>query len=163
MESTTHLALPVMAAAQSQKHVTHNEALWLLDALVQLSVLDRDRTVPPAEPQPGDRHIVAASAGGAWAGHAREIALWEEGRWRFLPPRAGFIAFVRAEGALVVHDGVAWTPVLSGASFQNLPSLGIGTAADATNPLAAKLNAALLTARSVPEGGTGHLRLTLNK
>lgn len=33
--------------SQAQKHVTRNDALVRLDALVQLSVEDRDRTVPP--------------------------------------------------------------------------------------------------------------------
>jgi hypothetical protein len=38
MTVTPHLALPLMAAAQAQKHVTHNEALRLLDGLVQGTV-----------------------------------------------------------------------------------------------------------------------------
>ena len=49
-DTTTHLGLPYLLAAQAQKHVTHNEALRLLDAMVQLSVLDRTRTAPPASP-----------------------------------------------------------------------------------------------------------------
>ena len=53
---TTHLLLPYILAAQAQKHVTHNEALRLLDAIVQLSVLDRDLTVPHASPADGDRY-----------------------------------------------------------------------------------------------------------
>ena len=47
---TTHLLLPYILAAQAQKHVTHNEALRLLDAMVQLSV-PRDT--------PGLRHRAA--------------------------------------------------------------------------------------------------------
>jgi hypothetical protein len=50
-DATTHLLLPYILAAQAQKHVTHNEALRLLDAMVQLSVLDRTRTAPPASPR----------------------------------------------------------------------------------------------------------------
>lgn len=42
MSGTTQLNLPYIAAAQAQKHVTHNEALRALDAIIQLSVLDRD-------------------------------------------------------------------------------------------------------------------------
>ena len=42
-DNTTHLLLPYILASQAQKHVTHNEALRLLDAMVQLSVLDRTR------------------------------------------------------------------------------------------------------------------------
>ena len=40
---------------------------------------------------------------------------------------------------------------------------GLGTTADASNPFAAKLNAALWTARTVAEGGTGDLFYTMNK
>ena len=63
---STHLLLPYILASQAQKHVTHNEALRLLDAMVQLSVLDRDLTArlparqmatgiswPPAPPASG--------------------------------------------------------------------------------------------------------------
>ena len=57
-DATTHLLLPYILAAQAQKHVTHNEALRLLDGLVQLSVLDRDLTAPPGSPADGDRYIV---------------------------------------------------------------------------------------------------------
>ena len=56
----THL-LPYLLAAQAQKHVTHNEALRLLDGLVQLAVLDRDLTAPPGAPADGDRYIVASA------------------------------------------------------------------------------------------------------
>ena len=59
-DTTTHLLLPYILAAQAQKHVTHNEALRILDGLVQLSVLDRDLTAPPGSPAEGDRDIVAA-------------------------------------------------------------------------------------------------------
>ena len=71
---TTHLLLPYILASQAQKHVTHNEALRLLDAMVQLSVLDRDLTSPPASPADGDRHIVGRwrlDAAGAAPGLAR--------------------------------------------------------------------------------------------
>jgi len=49
-DTSTHLGLPYLLAAQAQKHVTHNEALRLLDAIVQLSVLERTRTAPPQAP-----------------------------------------------------------------------------------------------------------------
>ena len=43
-------AVAATMAAQAQKHVTHNEALRLLDGLVHLSVLDRDLTAPRPTP-----------------------------------------------------------------------------------------------------------------
>src|SRR5207253_10109776 len=48
-------------------------------------------------------------------------------------------------------------------SIQNLALLGVGTTADASNPLAAKLNNTLWTAKTVAEGGDGNLRYKLSK
>ena len=47
MTNTPRLVLPAIEAAQAQKHVTHNEALTLLDALTQLAVESRTLTTPP--------------------------------------------------------------------------------------------------------------------
>lgn len=112
-ETTPSLALPLLAAAQAQKHVTHNEALLQLDALVQLAVIDRVHGAPPAAPVPGDRYLVAAGATGDWTGHAGEIALYD-GAWSFLLPRAGWRVFVAAERMTLVHTGEAWADLLAG-------------------------------------------------
>ncbi len=108
---TTHLLLPYILASQAQKHVTHNEALRLLDAMVQLSVLDRTRTTPPASPADGDRHIVASAATGLWAGWDLNVAFWVDGVWMRLAPRPGWLAWIAAEQAFVVWNGSAWNLV----------------------------------------------------
>ena len=87
MSETPNLGLPLLAAAQAQKHVTHNEALLALDALVQCAVLDRDLGAPPSTPAEGDRYIVASSPSGAWAGHPGEVAAFAAGAWSFHAPR----------------------------------------------------------------------------
>ena len=89
-----HLLLPYLVAAQAQKHVTHNEALRLLDAVVQLSVLDRDLTAPPASPADGDRYIVASGATGLWAGWDLNVTTWVDGVWMRLVPRPGWLAWI---------------------------------------------------------------------
>ena len=81
-DATTHLLLPYILAAQAQKHVIVNEALRLLDGLVQLAVLDRHLTTPPASPADGDRYIVALGAVGAWSGWDLNIAYWVDGAAR---------------------------------------------------------------------------------
>ena len=48
--STSNLNLPYIAADQAQKHVTHNEALRMLDALLHLSVISKTETSAPASP-----------------------------------------------------------------------------------------------------------------
>ena len=92
MEETANLKLPFILPSQAQKHVTHNESLQLLDAIVQLGVLDRDLTAPPAEPAEGDRYIIASPATGAWEGREGEIAAFQDGAWNFLSPRPGWRA-----------------------------------------------------------------------
>lgn len=163
--STANLALPLLQAAQAQKHVTHNEALVALDTLVQLAVLDKDLTAPPASPAEGDRYLIAgASPTGAWTGWAGRVVRYQDGAWRSFVPRPGWLAFVADEADLYTYTGVAWASFRSTlTAFQNLTRLGIGTGADATNPFAAKLNKALWTALTTAEGGTGDLRYTLNK
>ncbi|MBP8265133.1 MAG: DUF2793 domain-containing protein [Zoogloea sp.] len=110
-DTSTHLGLPYLLAAQAQKHVTHNEALRLLDAMVQLSVLDRTRTTPPASPTDGDRHLVASGATGLWAGWDLNVAFWVDGVWMRLVPRQGWLVWIAAEQAFAVWNGSAWDPV----------------------------------------------------
>jgi hypothetical protein len=164
MHDTPQLGLPLIEAAQAQKHVTHNEALTLLDALAQIAVETMNATTPPPDAQDGSRFHVGPAGEGAFAGRANQIALRDAGAWRFLSPRAGWLAWSLSDGAPFVFDGSQW--VALGAvlrRLQNLERLGVGTAADEANPLSAKVNAALFTARFAGESGTGDLRFTLNK
>ncbi len=165
MTETANLGLPCIDAAQAQKHVTHNEALRILDTLVQLAVLDRDLTSPPGSPGEGQRWIVKnASPSGAWAGHGNQIAAWQDGGWQFSSPKVGWLAYVVDEGVLLAWSGSAWIDALSMlTTLQNIALLGFGTIADATNPFSAKLNNALWVAETVAEGGDGHLRYKMSK
>jgi uncharacterized protein DUF2793 len=107
-DTSTHLLLPYLLAAQAQKHVTVNEALRLLDGLVQLAVLDRHLTAPPASPDDGARYIVASGATGAWAAWDLNVAYWVDGAWMRLVPRPGWQAWVEDEATLVIWSGTAW-------------------------------------------------------
>lgn len=166
MTDTSNLGLPCIDAAQAQKHVTDNEALRILDSLVQLAVLDRDLNAPPGSPNEGERWIVKASPAptGDWAGHGDQIAAWQDGGWQFSTPQLGWIAYAVDEGALLTWNGTAWDDFFSTVTaIQNLALLGVGTTADATNPFSAKLNNALWVAKTVAEGGDGDLRYKLSK
>ncbi|WP_442580026.1 DUF2793 domain-containing protein [Mesorhizobium sp. ASY16-5R] len=164
MDTSDNLDLPYIMPSQAQKHVTHNEAIGMLDALVQLGVADRDLAAPPGAPLNGDRYIVAAAATGDWSGQSGKIAHRLDGVWSFYAPKPGFLSHVEDEDIFVFWTGAAWAP-LDGvlAALQNLALLGIGTTADTTNPFSAKLNKALWTAKTAAEGGDGDLRYTLNK
>ena len=74
-------------AAQAQKHVTHNEALRILDTLVQLAVLDRDLTAPPGSPAEGERWIVKATGADRRLGRPRQRDRRLAGRRLAVPAR----------------------------------------------------------------------------
>jgi Protein of unknown function (DUF2793) len=166
MSASANLALPFIEGGELLPDVTLNETLRLIDTLVQLAIVDRDLNAPPGSPAEGQRWIVKASPSptGAWAGHGNHVAAWQDGGWVFCVPQAGWFAYVIDESALVAWNGTAWVSALAMLSaFQNLALLGVGTTADSTNPLSAKLNNALWVAKTVAEGGDGHLRYKLSK
>jgi hypothetical protein len=166
MSASANLALPFIEGGELLPDVTLNETLRLIDTLVQLAIVDRDLNVPPGSPVEGQRWIVKASPSptGAWAGHGSHIAAWQDGGWVFCTPKLGWFAYVIDEGALVAWSGAAWVSALALlATLQNIALLGVGTTADTTNPFSAKLNNALWAAKTVAEGGDGHLRYKMSK
>lgn len=114
MVDTAVLGLPLMAANQSQKHVTHNDALLELDILVQLTILDKDLSAPPGSPVEGDRYIVAGSPTGLWAGQANRITAFYNGSWKFFTAKEGWLGYVQDENALYVFNGTTWGPLSIG-------------------------------------------------
>lgn len=114
MSQTPNLTLPYIIAAQAQKHVTHNEAIRALDAIVHLAVLDRGLSVPPGSPSDGDRYIVANGGSGDWSGEDEKIAAYQDNAWMFYTPREGWICWIADEDAAVVYDGASWIPLASG-------------------------------------------------
>ncbi|MEJ2435475.1 MAG: DUF2793 domain-containing protein [Pseudolabrys sp.] len=108
MTDTPRLALPVIEAAQAQKHVTHNEALVLLDALTQLAVESRALTAPPGSPADGACYIPATSATGDWSGWDGQIALYSAGGWLNIAPVSGLKAWVKAERLTVTYEDGVW-------------------------------------------------------
>jgi len=165
-DQTARLGLPYLAAGQMQKHVTLNEALTRLDALIQTAVVSRTVSSQPAAPPDGALYILPAEAiGAAWTGLPQgALVRAEAGGWSVVEAPDGLVVLVADAGELVVRDGGAWVPL--GArldELQALTRLGLGTIADAANPFAARLNKALWTALEAGAGGDGDLRLTLNK
>jgi Protein of unknown function (DUF2793) len=151
---TPNLSLPLIAAGQAQKHITHNEALMQLDRLVQSKVIARTFAAPPASPMQGDSYIVAATPSGTWAGRATEIATFDTGIWSFAAAAAGMRVYVLAEQALLAYTGSSWQQI---AKVGPLDMLGINATADAVNRLAVASTSSLFS-----HTGSSH-RLTINK
>lgn len=161
MTETTYLGLPFIEDSQAQKHVTHNEALRILDAVIQIAVEDVTRTTPPSSPAEGQRHVVASGPSGAWAGHAGAIATWQDGAWVFLTPKTGWCLWSVADVSIFIFDGAGWQPLAPLAN--DVGRLGVNTTASTPNLLSVKSNAALLAAITTADGGSGDARLQIAK
>jgi hypothetical protein len=164
MTDTPNLGLPFIEGSQAQKHVTHNEALRILDAAIQIAVLDLTRTAPPTSPAEGQRHVVASGATGAWAGQGNAIATWQDGAWAFLVPRTGWCIWSVADNVVFVFDGTHWRDLRDlPVTLDNAVHVGINTSASSPNLLSVKSNAALLTAINAADGGSGDTRFQISK
>lgn len=150
-----NLSLPFIQPSQAQKHVTHNEALQRLDAVVQLSVKSASNIAPPANPTSGERYILPAGVTGVWSGSAGQLAVYENMAWQFYTPAEGWFAWVSDIDQLWVFDGTTWGEHVS--DLQNVDMFGVNTTADATNRVAVASDAVLLT-----HTGAGH-QLKVNK
>jgi len=73
-------------------------------------------TAPPGSPADGDRHLVIATATGAFAGKEGYIAQYDAAntRWLFIAPIAGMKVTVDGSAVLRIYTGAAWT--VSGAT-----------------------------------------------
>jgi hypothetical protein len=113
MSATARLGLSYLEPQQSQKHVTVNEALRRLDAIVQLSVVSATTGAEPGAPADGAAYILpAGKTGAAWGAMSNlAVAYHVDGAWLQLTPREGWRAFIEDTNQLVVHDGAAWKSV----------------------------------------------------
>lgn len=133
MTTTPDLGIPELAQSQALPEITHNEALVLVQALLN-GVIDKDLSTPPVSPTEGDSYIVNAGGGspaasGAWVGRDNSIAIFWAGSWRFVPGvndagtpitmsarQEGLRVYVRDEDALYIWTGspLAWTILSAG-------------------------------------------------
>jgi hypothetical protein len=151
-----NLNLPLMQASQAQKHVTHNEALNILDTVAQLSVLSSSVSVPPSGVV-GDRYLVAVGGTGVWTGQDCNVALFDGNVWLVFAPKTGWLAFDQSTAGYLHFNGLAWVELPQGSDLENLQTVGINTTADATNRLSISAPATLYS-----HEGAGH-QIKVNK
>lgn len=153
-DQTPTLKMPYIMPSQAQKHVTHNQSLEILDAVVQLSVLSKAAAAPPGDPVEGDRYIVGAAPTGAWNGQAGRIAVARPGGWAIVAPRAGWIAWIADEEALALFDGTDWVDAVA-AGLNPVALVGVNATADAGNRISVASAASLFS----HEGGDHRLKI----
>jgi hypothetical protein len=127
-DQTTTLGLPFLMPAQAQKHVTVNESLTRLDALVQMAVESRTTSSQPGSPADGAVWIAPAGKTGAeWGGYGDwSLAYFRDGSWEQITPKEGWRAWVKDEDCVVAWTGAAWSTALAATSIE------LGHASDTT-------------------------------
>jgi len=149
------LSLPYIQPSQAQKHVTHNEALKILDVLVQPRMHGFDTTTPPSAPNEGDAYALGIGATGLWAGKDGQLAVWLDGVWAFFTPMDGWQSLDLASGELRVYSAGVWGPAKVG--MDDLEGVGVNATADVTNRLSVASPATLFN-----NEGQGH-QIKVNK
>ena len=152
---SARLDLPYLQPAQAQKHVTHNEALQMLDVMVQLAVAEFDAVLPPATPSAGACYALGASPTGDWAANPGDLACWQDSGWVYLTPRPGWRAWDIAAQDMRVWDGTGWVVMVR--FPDTLDQLGIQATPDVTNRLSVQSPASLFS-----HAGAGH-QMKINK
>jgi hypothetical protein len=154
-EQTANLKLPYILSSQAQKHITHNEALNRLDALVHL-VIQQSASSPPGSPEDGDCYAVLSAPTGAWSGRAGRLAFYQDGAWIFIQPQTGWIAWFVDATRQKIWTGDGWEN-LSDIEESVFTMVGINAAADTTNRLSLNSAASLFN-----HDGNDH-RMKINK
>lgn len=120
MATSPDLGIPFISQAQAQPEVTHNEALLLLQAMLN-GIIDRGVNTPAVGPTIGDAYIVGSAPTGTWSGRANCITIWSGTAWDFVPGETsagtpitmgarqeGVRAWVRDENTYYIWNGSAW-------------------------------------------------------
>ncbi|MGB7336810.1 MAG: DUF2793 domain-containing protein [Salaquimonas sp.] len=162
METSPHLNLPYLIPSQAQKHVTHNEAIRMLDGLVQLSVVRADLSSPPQSPSEGDCYLVASEAADVWLGLEGKIAQYADAAWIFHTPRDGWLVWDQLTEQALLRKNDNWqsfADIVAGSisQLQQVALLGVGSTADENNKLAVSSPGSLFN-----HSGNDH-RITVNK
>lgn len=102
--ATPKFSLPYLQSGQAQKHVTHNEALNLIDALLPGVVASASTTSPPGSPAEGEAYIVPT--GGVFGSvTVGEMAVYSGGEWVEILASFGHRVLVLDEGRYRINAG----------------------------------------------------------
>ena len=108
--ATKRHSLPNLYVGQSQKELTHNEALARIDALLH-PVVEARLTVPPTgltDTSDGQCWLIGGSAEGQWSGRSGQIARWSGGSWRYMMPVAGMTIWLISGNKRLIYITGAW-------------------------------------------------------
>lgn len=112
--TTSRLKMPLITESQAQKHITHNEALQMLDVFVNGSLKSITVTTPPGSPTEGDAYFIPGGGSGDWAAYVGYIAHWFNFQWYFYEVPTNIILYIEDDAAPKRYDGTTWNVEGSG-------------------------------------------------
>ena len=124
IEYTNNLKLPLMVQNQLSKELTHNEALIIIDNLLQNSAIDNKLNTPPFTPNSNDLYIVAENPLNEWENQAKNLAFFDNG-WKFILAKQGFTLWINSEKCLYTFDNGNWRKTFSLTNLEELNNLQI--------------------------------------
>ncbi len=115
--------LPEIAEGQAAKHLTHNEALRLLEIATGVKAQQPPLSTPPASPVEGSLYIVGTGATGVWSGFDKNLALRVNSSWFFVQPSVNITPiYVKSEDKFYHYDGDDWVALSLSGGGGALPS-----------------------------------------
>lgn len=108
--ATKRHSLPNLFVGQSQKEITHNEALARIDALLH-PVVEAKLTAPPAgltDSSDGLCWLIGSPATGQWSGRSGQVARWSGGSWRYIAAVAGMTLWLVSGNKRLFYIAGAW-------------------------------------------------------
>jgi len=105
---TARFALPLLATGQAHKELFHNEAITLVDFLLD-PVVEGISTDPSAlSAEDGQCWLVDNGATGDWEGHEGEVAAWTANGWNFIVPVEFMRITISGTGVRAIFRDDVW-------------------------------------------------------
>lgn len=106
MSKSANLEFDFLAASQTQKHLTVNDALAKLDAVSQLCLESIDKSLPITSVDGKCYFVINADPN--FSINAGKIAIWINGAYQMVTPKTGWNAFVVDKAHNYFFNGVLW-------------------------------------------------------
>ncbi len=125
--ATPNYLFPEIAEGQASKHLTHNEALRMVEVALGTKAQSAPINTPPTSPVEGTLYIVGTAPTGAWAGKANNLALRINGFWLFVPPTVELAPiYSKLENNFYHYNGSAWVALVLSAAGSNTTASNVG-------------------------------------
>lgn len=112
MSNSPRHEFPYIVQSQSGKEVTHNEALNMLELLLQSAVTSVS-SAPSTAPTEGALYLISTAPSGDWSTRANYIAGRVSSSWVYCAPKEGYRLWDRGTATPLLYQSSAWVNELA--------------------------------------------------